>query len=85
VGSHRANPFGLHDVHGNSKEWTRDRYGSYELPVKEGDGQRLVEATIERVARDGGGYQFPRYSTSASRSRETTSRSSGIRPARAIR
>ncbi len=84
MGSYRANPFGLHDVHGNTKEWTRDLYGSYEFPVRPGDGMRLVEAATAFVARDGGGYQIPRWSTSATRSIQNESGGAGVRPGRAL-
>jgi serine/threonine protein kinase/formylglycine-generating enzyme required for sulfatase activity len=56
VGSFAPNAFGLHDVLGNVTEWTRDWYGSYQLPVAPGDGERLGGAHTERVVRGGGFY-----------------------------
>lgn len=56
VGFFLPNAFGLHDVMGNVTEWTRDWYGSYRLPVKPGDGERLGGAESERVVRGGGFY-----------------------------
>jgi formylglycine-generating enzyme required for sulfatase activity len=56
VGFFAPNAFGLHDVMGNVTEWTRDWYGSYQLPVKPGDGERLGGAEAERVVRGGGFY-----------------------------
>jgi formylglycine-generating enzyme required for sulfatase activity len=56
VGFFAPNPFGLHDVMGNVCEWTRDWYGSYQLPVAPGDGERLGGAHAERVLRGGGFY-----------------------------
>jgi serine/threonine protein kinase/formylglycine-generating enzyme required for sulfatase activity len=51
------NAFALHDVMGNVLEWTHDWYGSYQLPVAPGDGERLGGPQTERVVR-GGGFFF---------------------------
>jgi formylglycine-generating enzyme required for sulfatase activity len=49
----RANPFGLHGIHGNVAEWVRDRYGSYKLTARAGDGERSVLVSSQRVFRGG--------------------------------
>ena len=54
VGSYAPNPFGLHDTAGNVWEWVEDRYGSYDLPVSPGDGERKAPAPHARVFRGGG-------------------------------
>ncbi len=87
VGKYRANPFGLHDVHGNIRELVRDWHGSYELPVQPGDGERLVKNGRFRIAR-GGGHGPTYRARSARRSADLLTDSSlggpGVRPARPI-
>ncbi|MFD1156800.1 SUMF1/EgtB/PvdO family nonheme iron enzyme [Roseovarius aestuarii] len=51
VGSFRANPWGLHDVHGNVWEWCQDEYSSYSKEDPTSD-------TILRVNR-GGSFDSP--------------------------
>ena len=55
IGRYTANDFGLHDTIGNVLEWCADWHGSYELPVRTGDGLRDVpsEGQGHRVARGG--------------------------------
>ena len=95
VGSLRANPFGLHDVHGNVWEWCRDRIGAYTLPLRPGDGFRevftegtpLQQDTEGRVIRGGSFDSPPRYTRSASRSGAAVRGGDeflGLRPSRAI-
>jgi formylglycine-generating enzyme required for sulfatase activity len=59
VGFFDPNAFGLHDVLGNVTEWTRDWYGSYQLPVSPGDGVRLGGPQTERVVRGGAFFFWP--------------------------
>jgi len=88
VGSFRANPFGLFDVHGNVWEWCLDDYGSYSLPVRPGDGRRLSSDPNLRVSR-GGGFNRPAgHARSAVRLTDTKESKFvfvGLRPAARIR
>ena len=59
VGFFEPNAFGLHDVLGNVTEWARDWYGSYQLPVSPGEGERLGGPQSERVVRGGAFFFWP--------------------------
>jgi formylglycine-generating enzyme required for sulfatase activity len=60
VGSFPANPFGLHDMHGNVWEWVEDaRHGSYEGAPTDGSARTSADATVSRVVRGGSWYVIP--------------------------
>ena len=56
VGRFKANPFGLHDVHGNIWEWCRDGFGHYGMPVNPTNGERHPSIPRMRVLRGGSFY-----------------------------
>jgi formylglycine-generating enzyme required for sulfatase activity len=81
------NPFGLHNVHGNVWEWCRDSYGTYDLPVNPGDGERLGGNPTFRVSRGGSFFHAASHARSANRnnsSPDTRSNHLGLRPAAAL-
>ncbi|NQT40231.1 MAG: formylglycine-generating enzyme family protein, partial [Planctomycetes bacterium] len=65
VGTFAANPWGLHDMHGNVAEWTRSSYRPY--PYDAADGRNEPSATAKRVVRGGSWYDRPKRARSASR------------------
>lgn len=66
VGRYIANPWDLHDMHGNVWEWTRSAYEPY--PYRADDGRNDVTATgKKRVARGGSWYDRPYRNTSSFR------------------
>lgn len=68
VGRYRANPWGLHDMHGNAAEWTRSAYRPY--PYREVDGRNartLGDPHAERVVRGGSWRDRPFRATASYR------------------
>ncbi len=65
VGTYAANPWGLHDMHGNVAEWTRSTYGSY--PYDQNDGRNMPNAIGRKVVRGGSWYDRPKRCRSSSR------------------
>jgi formylglycine-generating enzyme required for sulfatase activity len=94
VGSLRANPFGLHDVHGNVMEWVAEvGFPTYDATPREGDGLRAPAdgprpefARLSHVARGSGWRTLAKFSRSSHRYGVAEERSFaiGIRPARAL-
>ena len=67
VGSFQANEFGLHDVHGNVREWVQDCYQSSYAGAPT-DGRSVADASrCRRVVRGGYWLNIPQNIRSASR------------------
>jgi serine/threonine protein kinase/formylglycine-generating enzyme required for sulfatase activity len=66
IGSLVPNAFGLHDVHGNVREWCRDFYLDYDTRPELGTGMRLG-TSASRVLRGGSFNSTARYARSAFR------------------
>ena len=65
-GKYLANPWGLHDMHGNAWEWTRSANHPY--PYQDGDGRNNPALDgAARIVRGGSWYDRPQRCTSTSR------------------
>jgi len=87
VGSFRANGFGLHDVVGNLCELCREHYGRYDLPVREGDGERIGTTLVSRMIRGSSYFSGSGLARAAARADVTPDYrdfTMGFRPALAI-
>jgi formylglycine-generating enzyme required for sulfatase activity len=56
-GHYAANPWGLHDMHGNVAEWTRSAYRAY--PYDDSDGRNNSSPDGEKVIRGGSFHDRP--------------------------
>jgi formylglycine-generating enzyme required for sulfatase activity len=65
VGRYGANPWGLHDMHGNVWEWTQSALKAY--PYRVDDGRNDLAASNRRVVRGGSWYDRPQRCRSAFR------------------
>ncbi len=68
VGRYRANPWGLKDLHGNAREWTRSAFRPY--PYVDDDGRNVLDGAsrnTERVTRGGSWRDRPFRGTASHR------------------
>jgi formylglycine-generating enzyme len=71
VGDFRANPFGLHDMHGNVYEWCSDWYGDDYYKNSPASDPGGPSTGSYRVSRGGSWFHNARYCRSANRNRFT--------------
>ncbi len=64
-GHYKPNPWGVHDMIGNVKEWTRSDYASY--PYVNDDGRNACKGGTKKVVRGGSWRDRPKNATSSFR------------------
>ncbi len=87
VGRFPANPFGLHDMHGNVYEWVEDCYRDSYADAPSDGSAVTTDGCRERVRRGGAWYTIPDYLRSFHRSRAYASERNfygGFRVARTL-
>ncbi|MFN9031082.1 MAG: formylglycine-generating enzyme family protein, partial [Betaproteobacteria bacterium] len=88
VGTFKANPFGIYDVHGNVWEWVQDVWhGDYTGAPVDGSAWTTGRDQSRRVLRGGSWGIDPRYLRAASRIRNAAGGrigSTGLRIARTL-
>ncbi|MBK8099970.1 MAG: SUMF1/EgtB/PvdO family nonheme iron enzyme [Planctomycetes bacterium] len=87
IGSFRPNPFGLHDVIGNVREWVLDEPAPYGDGIESGTGQLRGRRPDLRGSRGGAWTQGPAFSRVAHRETVVATfklGSTGVRATRAI-
>jgi formylglycine-generating enzyme required for sulfatase activity len=72
VGSYKANPFGLYDMHGNVNEWVEDWVGQTTYQEKDRKDPKGPQAGNSKVLRGGGWRYDARYCRSAYRNYTST-------------
>ena len=83
----KANPFGLHHVHGNVAEWCRDTPQSYEVEPEPGDGLRRGPINDFRSFRGGSFATGPSSGRCSARGHaeiDYISHTVGVRPSRRL-
>ena len=89
VGSYSANAFGLHDMHGNVREWVEDIYHDNYLGTPPANGAAWLDKgnIDERVIRGGAWFMHPEFGRSANRAKlppETRNNFLGFRVAKTL-
>jgi len=83
VGLKRPNSWGIHDMHGNAREWCQDWYGDY--PAGAVTDPQGPETGQYRVVRGGAAWHFAEFLRSARRSNDSPGATGDDRGFRLVR